>query len=189
MADSYVGKPCPKCRHVRAAAEIAPDWQCPKCGVAYAKFLQAQQAQSAPAPGPGVRATAGSAPASASVAAAAGGSTGLAMFAHLSILLGFILPLVNIIVPVVIWNMKRGEDEVAVACAKEAINFQISLLLWVLVVLAGALLGFVMPPVIYLVMLLGVVLGLAGIILPIVATVKASGGEIYTYPFTWHLFS
>lgn len=29
---------CPKCSHTRSAAEIAPDWQCPACGIAYAKF-------------------------------------------------------------------------------------------------------------------------------------------------------
>ena len=29
---------CPKCGHVRAAADSVPDWQCPKCGIAYAKY-------------------------------------------------------------------------------------------------------------------------------------------------------
>jgi glutaredoxin len=28
---------CPKCRHTRPAETTAPDWQCPACGVAYAK--------------------------------------------------------------------------------------------------------------------------------------------------------
>lgn len=28
---------CPKCSHVRQSAEHAPEWQCPSCGVAYAK--------------------------------------------------------------------------------------------------------------------------------------------------------
>jgi glutaredoxin len=28
---------CPKCRAVRPASTEAPDWQCPSCGVAYAK--------------------------------------------------------------------------------------------------------------------------------------------------------
>jgi ribosomal protein L37AE/L43A len=40
MASSYIGKPCPKCAHVRTASETAPDWQCPKCGIVYAKFGQ-----------------------------------------------------------------------------------------------------------------------------------------------------
>jgi glutaredoxin/predicted RNA-binding Zn-ribbon protein involved in translation (DUF1610 family) len=28
---------CPKCRHLRQSNETVPDWQCPACGVAYAK--------------------------------------------------------------------------------------------------------------------------------------------------------
>ena len=41
MSSSYAGKPCPKCAHVRAESDTAPDWQCPKCGIAYAKFVEA----------------------------------------------------------------------------------------------------------------------------------------------------
>jgi glutaredoxin len=37
---------CPKCRHVREADATVPSWQCPKCGVAYAKAADAV----APAP-------------------------------------------------------------------------------------------------------------------------------------------
>jgi hypothetical protein len=29
---------CPKCGHLRSAADIAPAWQCPACGVAYHKY-------------------------------------------------------------------------------------------------------------------------------------------------------
>lgn len=181
MADSYAGKPCPKCKHVRAATEIAPDWQCPKCGVAYAKFLAAQQGLSATSTGTTLR--------PAVAAAAEEKSTGLGVFAHISLVIGFVIPFFGLIVPSVIWIMKKGENEFAVSCAKEALNFQISLLLWFLVALGGVALGFVIPPVIYLAALFAGILVLAGLILPIVATVKASGREIYSYPFTWHLFS
>ncbi len=44
MSSEYIGKPCPKCSHVRAASESAPDWQCPKCGIAYMKFVESQSA-------------------------------------------------------------------------------------------------------------------------------------------------
>jgi hypothetical protein len=33
---------CPKCAHQRGPAESCPEWQCPACGIAYAKFLAAQ---------------------------------------------------------------------------------------------------------------------------------------------------
>ena len=32
---------CPKCRYVRQSADTAPEWQCPRCGVAYAKAAAA----------------------------------------------------------------------------------------------------------------------------------------------------
>lgn len=33
---------CPKCRHVRQADAAVPAWQCPSCGVAYAKASEAE---------------------------------------------------------------------------------------------------------------------------------------------------
>ncbi|MBD9395276.1 glutaredoxin family protein [Acidovorax sp. ACV01] len=33
----YMSKICPKCNAVRPSETSAPDWQCPSCGVAYAK--------------------------------------------------------------------------------------------------------------------------------------------------------
>lgn len=29
---------CPKCAYVRKSTDTAPDWQCPSCGIAYAKY-------------------------------------------------------------------------------------------------------------------------------------------------------
>jgi hypothetical protein len=37
-APYLAGKPCPKCGYVRNASDTNPDWQCPGCGIAYAKF-------------------------------------------------------------------------------------------------------------------------------------------------------
>lgn len=34
---------CPKCGYQRVAGETAPDWQCPSCGVAYAKAAAADR--------------------------------------------------------------------------------------------------------------------------------------------------
>lgn len=183
MASSYLGKPCPKCAYVRAESDTAPDWQCPKCGVAYAKFLQAK-------PTPEVRAAVAGVEAgeSAAVAASTDSSNGLAISAHVSILLGFVIPLINIIAPVVIWQMKRGEDELAVACSKEAINFQISVWLWWLLVGAFFLGSMAIPPLMILATLLGIAIFLASLVFPIIAAVKASGGESYYYPRIWHIF-
>ena len=35
---------CPKCAYVRRASDSAPAWQCPSCGIAYAKFAAAKAA-------------------------------------------------------------------------------------------------------------------------------------------------
>ena len=32
---------CPKCRYTRKASDKNPDWQCPACGIAYAKYESA----------------------------------------------------------------------------------------------------------------------------------------------------
>lgn len=63
MTSSYTGKPCPKCGHVRAEHETAPDWQCPKCGIAYQKYIDARSAAAAPAAPTAGRRAVGGAPA------------------------------------------------------------------------------------------------------------------------------
>ena len=185
-ATSSVGKTCPKCRYKRTATETAPDWQCPKCGIAYAKFEQAQSGTmpgTSPVAGTGRPASAARAP-----APSGGGSTGLAMFVHLSILIGFVIPFFGLIVPIVVWITKGGKDDLAVANAKEAINFQITTILWTLLVVGLVLLGFKVFPLFFVAGALGVALALAFVILPIVAAIKANGGDEYRYPLTVHIF-
>lgn len=49
------GLACPKCGHRRSAETVAPDWQCPACGIAYAKYraylARARQAVTPPPAG------------------------------------------------------------------------------------------------------------------------------------------
>jgi hypothetical protein len=40
---------CPKCSHVRPADATNPDWQCPACGICYAKFVDRPAGQARPA--------------------------------------------------------------------------------------------------------------------------------------------
>ncbi len=41
---------CPKCQYVRHEVEEVPDWQCPRCGIAYQKFKpEAKQVNAEPA--------------------------------------------------------------------------------------------------------------------------------------------
>jgi len=34
---------CPKCSYIRRETDEAPDWQCPKCGIAIAKYIELQR--------------------------------------------------------------------------------------------------------------------------------------------------
>ena len=82
--------------------------------------------------------------------------------------------------PLVVYLVKKGEgDSLATQVARESLNFHITVLLACLVSL---MLAFV---------LIGVVLlwaiGLAFVVLSLVAAVKASSGVTYRYPFTWRL--
>ncbi|WP_210433582.1 DUF4870 domain-containing protein [Zobellella endophytica] len=102
-----------------------------------------------------------------------------AMFCHLSVFAGFIIPLGNIIAPLVLWLMKRRASGYVDHHGREVLNFQITLLLAMVVcwLLALVLIGFVLMAV----------LGIAALILTIVGIVKASRGEYYRYPFSLRL--
>lgn len=39
LAIDWVGRACPKCGYVRTAADTSPAWQCPRCAIAYAKYV------------------------------------------------------------------------------------------------------------------------------------------------------
>jgi len=92
-------------------------------------------------------------------------------------LLGFALG--HILVPLAIWLMKRDQSVFVDEHGREALNFQISVTLYAIVVgaLCFVLIGFVLIPV---------VMGFH-IVLMIVASVRASQGEPYRYPLTIRL--
>ena len=97
-----------------------------------------------------------------------------AMFCHLSALSGIIIPFGHIIGPLVIWLIKKDEFALVNDQGKEALNFQISMTIYLLVsvVLIIVLIG--------IVMLIGLVI--FDIIVTIIAMVKANEGVPYRYP-------
>ncbi|MEM8766308.1 MAG: DUF4870 domain-containing protein [Pseudomonadota bacterium] len=100
------------------------------------------------------------------------------MFAHLSALIGFVIPFGNVIGPLVVWQMKKDDNFIADQ-GKEALNFQITVTLAVFACLLLSL--------IVIGMLLLPVVGLAALVLTIIGGVKANGGERYRYPFALRL--
>lgn len=105
-----------------------------------------------------------------------------AMFCHLGSLAGFIVPFFgNIILPLVLWLIKKKESSFVDAHGKESLNFQISLTIYGVIsfVLMFLLIGI---PMLFAV----AIFGLVNIIR---ASIKASNGEEFKYPMTIRLIN
>ncbi len=96
------------------------------------------------------------------------------MFIHFGLLAGFVVPFAGLVVPIVLWQMKKDELPRVDAHGKVVVNWILSSLIYGLVcgvltlILIGAL-GFL-------------ALGLASIIFAIVGGIKANDGEVWEYP-------
>jgi uncharacterized protein len=100
---------------------------------------------------------------------------------HLSALAALFIPFGHLLGPLVIWLIKRGEMPMVDRHGKEALNFQITATLASFVC---GLLFFVGIGVILLFVLL-----VADAVLVIMAAVKTSRGEAFSYPFTLRLIN
>ena len=99
------------------------------------------------------------------------------MFTHLSALSLFIgIPLGNILGPLILWLIKKEEYPFVRDQGKEALNFQISMLIYMDIsgILALILIG--IPLLITLV--------IVDVVYTIIAAINASDGNAYRYPLT-----
>jgi uncharacterized Tic20 family protein len=102
------------------------------------------------------------------------------MLAHLSALAGLVLPLIGTVLgPLLVWLARRDESEFVAAHAKEALNFNISVLL--------AALACMLLMLVFIGFLLGTALFIAWLVMTLVAAIKASEGLRYRYPFSLRL--
>ncbi|MFZ4483388.1 MAG: DUF4870 domain-containing protein [Chthoniobacterales bacterium] len=103
----------------------------------------------------------------------------LAVVMHLLGFAGFVFPLGNLLAPLILWLVKRVESPELDRVGKEVLNFQISYSIYIMV--AGGLcffcVGFVVLPVVLV----------AWIVFMIIAAVKTSNGESYSYPLSLRL--
>ena len=96
---------------------------------------------------------------------------------HASALLGFFVPLGgHILAPLVVWLMKRAESAEIEEHGKEALNFQLSMLIYSIIagVLMLVLIGFVLLPILHIL----------NVVFVILASLRASEGQLYRYPLT-----
>ena len=99
-----------------------------------------------------------------------------AMFIHFSILAGWIVPIGGLIVPILLWQIKKDELPGIVPHAHVVLN-------WIVSSLVYALICFILMFVV-----IGIfgfmALGLATVIFAIMGGIKANDGELWEYPGT-----
>jgi len=100
-----------------------------------------------------------------------------ATLAHLSGFLGFVMPFGNIVAPLLIWLFRKHSSEFVSDQAREALNFQLSITIYLVVAgfLIMLLVGILLLPL----------LALFAVVVMIQAAIKANNGEKYHYPFTF----
>jgi uncharacterized Tic20 family protein len=100
-----------------------------------------------------------------------------AMFCHLASLAGLVVPVVGCIIgPLIVWQIKKEEFSFVDEQGKEAVNFQISMLIYGIVagLLCFVCVGFVLAPAV----------AIFDLVFMLIAAVKANNGEHYRYPLT-----
>ncbi len=100
-----------------------------------------------------------------------------AMFIHFSMLAGRVVPLAGLIVPIILWQVKKDELPGIVPHAHIVMN-------WIATSLVYALICFVLTFV--LIGILGfIALSIATIIFAVICGLKANEGEVWEYPGTF----
>ena len=99
-----------------------------------------------------------------------------AMFCHLSAFAGYIVPFGSILGPLVIWSIKKEQFPAIDEHGKEALNFQISIAIYMII---SAILIVIVVGIFLLISLV-----VFRLILIIMASIKANNGEYFKYPLS-----
>jgi len=105
----------------------------------------------------------------------------MGMLCHLLALSGLVgIPFGTVLGPLVIWLIKKNEMPFVNDQGKEALNFHISVII----------LAIILSPTICLAglgLILLIAVGITALVFTIIATVKASSGAYYRYPYSMRL--
>ncbi|MFC1677122.1 DUF4870 domain-containing protein [Planctomycetota bacterium] len=100
-----------------------------------------------------------------------------AMFCHLAGLAAYVFPFGgNIILPLILWQIKKDQYPFVDSQGKEAVNFQISVTIYAIA--TAPLFLICVGPFLF------AAICLAAMVLLIIAAIKANNGEAYRYPLT-----
>ena len=102
------------------------------------------------------------------------------MLLHLSMLAGYVSAGAGFIAPIVIWQIKKDELPEIDEHGRNATNWLISKLIYFAIFLPLCLVGIGVP--------LLILLGILGVVFPIVAAIKANNGEVWRYPLSIPFF-
>lgn len=98
------------------------------------------------------------------------------MFIHLSVYGGAILPGAGLVIPVLLWQLKKNESPIIDQHGKNVVNG----------ILTGLVYGLISIPLCFI--LIGYLLMLAVLVayfvFPIIGGIKANNGEVWRYPYT-----
>jgi uncharacterized protein len=103
------------------------------------------------------------------------------MFMHFSQLCGFLIPLAGLIVPIVMWQVKKDQSDIIDRHGRNIVN-------WIITEIIFVAAFFILVRIFIGIPLLAV-LFILGIVLPIIGGIKANSGEVWSYPFAIKFFS
>ena len=103
------------------------------------------------------------------------------MLLHLSQFCGYVVPLAGLIVPIVLWQIKKNDSEIIDRHGRIIVN-------WIITeFILGIVFGLLCLVLIGIPLL--VALAVAAVVFPIVGGVKANNGEVWPYPCSIAFFS
>ncbi len=100
-----------------------------------------------------------------------------AMFIHFSILAGWVVPIAGLVVPILLWQLKKDELPGIVPHAHVVLN-------WILTSLVYAVICLILT-FIFIGVLGFIALGIATVIFSVIGGIKANEGEVWEYPGTF----
>lgn len=98
------------------------------------------------------------------------------MFCHLSAFAGYFFPFGGIIGPLICWVSRKDESEWVNLNGKASLNFQISMLLYTILLIPLCFIIVGIP--------LLIALGVLEVVCVIVASIRAAKGEMFKYPIS-----
>ena len=99
-----------------------------------------------------------------------------AMFCHLTAFIGYFFPFRGIIGPLICWMSRRNESVWVDINGKSSMNFQLSMLLYIILAIPLCIILIGIPIVIFL--------AIFRLVCIVIASIKASQGEVFKYPLS-----